>query len=87
RISVSDNGIGIALEHHDLVLSPFGQVASAEVRSQHGTGLGLPLVKAMIELHGGRLVLESEKGKGTTLTLCFPPERTIRNSVKMSTAG
>ena len=78
RLSVVDNGIGMDPGHHDLVLAPFGQVDSADVRSQHDTGLGLPLVKAMIELQGGHLTLESTKGKGTTLTLCFPAERTIR---------
>jgi two-component system cell cycle sensor histidine kinase PleC len=76
NIAVRDTGIGIAKDQFDLVLSPFGQVDSALSREHQGTGLGLPLVKALIELHDGRLDIESELGKGTTASLVFPPERT-----------
>jgi signal transduction histidine kinase len=76
NIAVRDTGIGIAKSQFDLVMSPFGQVDSALSREHQGTGLGLPLVKALIELHNGRLDLESELGKGTTTMLVFPPERT-----------
>jgi two-component system cell cycle sensor histidine kinase PleC len=76
NVAVRDTGIGIAKHQFDLVLSPFGQVDSALSREHQGTGLGLPLVKALIELHGGRLDLESEVGKGTTAILVFPPDRT-----------
>jgi two-component system cell cycle sensor histidine kinase PleC len=75
-IRVRDTGIGIAAEQFDLVLSPFGQVDSALAREHQGTGLGLPLVKALVELHDGHLVLESEPGVGTNISLCFPPDRT-----------
>jgi two-component system cell cycle sensor histidine kinase PleC len=77
-ISVRDTGIGIAKEQFDLVLSPFGQIDSALAREHQGTGLGLPLVKALIELHGGRFAIDSEVGKGTTASLEFPPDRTER---------
>jgi two-component system cell cycle sensor histidine kinase PleC len=76
NLAVRDTGIGIAKSQFDLVMSPFGQVDSALSREHQGTGLGLPLVKALIDLHGGRLDLESELGKGTTAILVFPPERT-----------
>jgi len=76
-LAIEDTGIGIATEHLGLVLAPFGQVDSALAREHQGTGLGLPLVKAMVELHGGRLDIQSEVGKGTTVTLHFPPERTL----------
>ena len=76
-IAVEDTGIGIAPEHLDMVLAPFGQVDSALAREHQGTGLGLPLVKAMIELHRGRLEIQSELGRGTTVSLHFPPERTL----------
>ncbi|MGH9420444.1 MAG: sensor histidine kinase, partial [Thermoanaerobaculia bacterium] len=72
RLSVSDTGIGIASEHLDSVLAPFGQVDSPLAREHQGTGLGLPLVKAMVERHGGRLEIDSVEGKGTTVSLCFP---------------
>jgi signal transduction histidine kinase len=72
---VSDTGIGIAQDQLARVLEPFAQVDGTLTRKVDGTGLGLPLVKAMIELHGGSLVLESEAGAGTTVTLVFPHER------------
>jgi len=76
-MTVSDTGIGIASQDIGKVLSPFGQVDSAFSRRHEGTGLGLPLVKAMIELHGGMLTLQSEVGVGTTATLAFPAERVM----------
>ena len=77
-LSVSDTGIGIGAEDLPKILEPFGQVESAYTRKHSGTGLGLPLVKLMIELHGGELEIDSEPGVGTTVNLLFPPERTVR---------
>jgi signal transduction histidine kinase len=74
-ITVQDTGIGIAADHLDTVLSPFGQVESAFSRNHHGTGLGLPLAKSMAELHGGSLTLESATGHGTTVTVTLPRSR------------
>jgi signal transduction histidine kinase len=76
-LAVSDTGIGIAPKNFAKVLSPFGQVESAMNRSHEGTGLGLPLVKGMIERHGGTLELASELGQGTTVTLYFPRDRVM----------
>ena len=76
-LAIEDTGIGIAPEHLDMALAPFGQVDSALAREHQGTGLGLPLVKAMIELHGGRIEIQSELGRGTAVILHFPPERTL----------
>lgn len=77
RISVADSGIGMAPGDIKIALEPFGQVYDGArsgplSRGQAGTGLGLPLVKSLIELHGGRLEVESRKGEGTTATLVFP---------------
>jgi signal transduction histidine kinase len=77
-INVVDSGIGIAQEHLALALAPFGQIESALSRKHQGTGLGLPLTKALVELHGGTLTLQSELGNGTTVTLCFPASRTVK---------
>jgi len=77
EISVSDSGIGIAPQDMDKVLAPFGQVDSDLAREHEGTGLGVPLVKAMIELHGGSLNIDSMPGEGSTVTLHFPPERSV----------
>ena len=80
-IRVSDTGIGIPSEKLPLALAPFGQVESGIDRRYAGTGLGLPLTKRLIELHGGTMEIESEPGKGTTVTAQFPKERTAQDSV------
>ncbi|HZT87644.1 MAG TPA: ATP-binding protein [Stellaceae bacterium] len=77
ELTVADTGIGIPREHLSRVLQPFEQVDSSLSRLHQGTGLGLPLVKAIMELHGGTLVLESEEGKGTSVTITFPPDRVV----------
>jgi PAS domain S-box-containing protein len=74
-VTVGDTGIGIAPENLSRALAPFGQVDNAESRATEGTGLGLPLVSALMELHGGTLELESEVGKGTRATIVFPADR------------
>ena len=79
-IRVRDTGVGIAAEDIPRVLEPFGQVASAQTRAHQGTGLGLPLVRRLIELHGGRMSLDSSAGRGTAVTLVFPPNRTMTGS-------
>ena len=76
-LSVTDTGIGIAAKDIALVLSPFGQVASAQSRQHAGTGLGLPLAKALTELHGGRFSLESTPGVGTAVRCRFPASRSV----------
>jgi signal transduction histidine kinase len=58
-------------------MEPFGQVNDPRSFKGQGTGLGLPLAKAMAELHNGSLRLDSREGLGTTATLSFPPERLI----------
>jgi signal transduction histidine kinase len=75
--TVADTGIGIAPEHIDRVLEPFEQVDSSLSRQHQGTGLGLPLVKAIMEAHGGRLELRSTQGAGTQITIVFPPTRLV----------
>lgn len=77
RIAVRDTGIGIAPEHLERVLEPFAQVESPLARGREGTGLGLPLVKRMIERHGGTFDLVSAIGEGTVATLEFPAERVL----------
>ena len=68
EISVSDTGVGIAPEHHEAVFEEFKQVGSDYTRKSEGTGLGLALTRKFIELHGGRIWLESEPGKGSTFS-------------------
>ncbi len=74
-MTVSDTGIGIAPADFDKALEPFGQIDNRLARAYEGTGLGLPLCKQLVELHGGSLSLDSELGRGTTVTAIFPAER------------
>ena len=76
-LRVVDNGIGIAAGDIPTILEPFTQVGDIMIRNHEGTGLGLSLSKSLVELHGGTLDLESAPGAGTTVTVRFPPERTI----------
>ena len=71
--AVVDCGIGIAKEDIPKALADYSQVDNAETRKHDGTGLGLPIVSALMKLHGGSLALESEVGHGTTVSLHFPP--------------
>ncbi|MAF95133.1 MAG: hypothetical protein CMM60_05195 [Rhodospirillaceae bacterium] len=81
-IRVTDTGIGIAAKDIPKVMEPFGQIAESQKRNHGGTGLGLPICKSLIELHGGSLEIESELGKGTTVTAKFPAERTVQSQDK-----
>ncbi len=76
-IIVSDNGIGIAPEDIRKAMKPFGQVDSKVRRKHEGTGLGLPLAKQLVELHGGTFAIESKVNIGTTVTIVLPRERRI----------
>jgi two-component system cell cycle sensor histidine kinase PleC len=77
RVAVSDTGVGMTPEEIPIALTPFRQVDSGLSRRHGGTGLGLPLVKSLIELHGGTITIESVPGRGTTVTLAFPADRVI----------
>ncbi len=76
-VAVSDTGIGMDPAEIEVALQPFRQIDSGLARRHEGTGLGLPLVRALAELHGGRLEIASEPNKGTTATVRFPAERSV----------
>ena len=71
-VEVGDSGIGIAAEHHDLVFQEFAQVDSSASRQHHGTGLGLTIARKLVELHDGRIWLESEIGSGSRFFFTLP---------------
>jgi len=71
-IEVGDTGIGIDPQHHDLVFREFAQVDSSASRQHHGTGLGLTIARRLVELHGGRIWLESELGAGSRFFFTIP---------------
>ncbi|HUL09635.1 MAG TPA: ATP-binding protein [Candidatus Acidoferrum sp.] len=77
-ITVADTGIGIAPADIARVMEPFGQVDNPINRKYRGTGLGLPLTKGLVELHGGSFQLESTPGVGTTVTIRLPAHRLKR---------
>jgi PAS domain S-box-containing protein len=76
-LTVADTGIGIAAADIATALAPFGQVDGSLQRKYQGTGLGLPLSRAMVELHGGTLDIESTVGAGTTVTIRLPASRVL----------
>jgi len=76
-IAVADTGIGMTADEIRIALEPFQQVTSSFSRTNEGTGLGLPLTKTLVELHGGRLDITSAPGRGTTVTVSFPPARSL----------
>ena len=74
EVSIRDTGIGIAADKMQTAFEPFGQVENAFTKKYEGTGLGLPLAKALIELHGGRISIESDINTGTTASFILPAE-------------
>jgi signal transduction histidine kinase len=79
-IGVRDSGIGIAEADLPEALEPFGQAGNHSGQPDEGTGLGLPLAKAMAELHGGSLTIDSVLGVGTTVTVVIPSERVLHRA-------
>ena len=71
-LEVGDTGIGIAPEHHDLIFREFAQVDATAARQHHGTGLGLTIARRLVELHGGRIWLESPLGQGSRFFVRIP---------------
>jgi signal transduction histidine kinase len=72
EIAVTDTGIGIAPEDQAAIFEEFRQVGSDEIRKQEGTGLGLTLARKFVELHGGRIWVQSDVGRGSTFTFTLP---------------
>ena len=71
-VEVGDTGIGIAQEHHDLVFREFAQVDASASRHHHGTGLGLAIARKFVELHEGRIRVESALGQGSRFFFSIP---------------
>jgi len=71
-IEVGDTGRGIAPDHHELIFREFAQVDSSASRAHHGTGLGLTIARRFVELHGGRIWVESELGRGSRFFFTLP---------------
>lgn len=93
-LEVADTGIGIPKAKQAGVLEPFRRAHEHLDHGKGGTGLGLPIVKSLIEIHGGQLELDSDDGRGTSVRLVFPAEATLgavqplaaRNALRAATA-
>jgi len=85
RIAISDTGIGIAKENIDKLFKPFIQIDSALNRQYNGTGLGLALVKRIVELHGGKVGVTSELNVGSCFTIDLPITISVADSPKLNT--
>ena len=75
---VGDNGIGIAPEHHEFIFEEFAQVDASASRQHHGTGLGLTIAQKLVELHHGRIWVESELGVGSRFYFTIPYSQIAR---------
>ncbi len=71
-VHVLDSGVGMSGEEIEIALRPFGQVDGSRSRWREGTGLGLPIARALTELHGGALEIDSRAGEGTEVTIILP---------------
>jgi signal transduction histidine kinase len=77
---IEDTGVGMSAEQIPVALEPFGQIGNSLTRQHDGVGLGLPLTKRLVELHGGKIELNSEPGKGTVASVHLPEARVCRNN-------
>ena len=84
-ISVADDGCGMSEAEVRQAVEPFGRISGSEARHPSGLGVGLPLTKRLIEMHGGTLAIDSKRGAGTTVTLRFPAYRVREPGAPAST--
>jgi signal transduction histidine kinase/streptogramin lyase len=74
QISVKDNGIGIAKENQEKIFDRFGQIDNSVISTKAGSGIGLTLVKSLVEMHGGTIIVRSELNKGSEFIITLPTE-------------
>ncbi len=86
-IVVSDKGIGMSPDEITIALEPFAQVDNTLVKRFEGTGIGLPLAKRLVELHGGKLAVDSVKHAGTTVRVYLPANRVVRREQQAQAAN
>lgn len=81
-ISISDSGIGIPKEKIDKIFERYAQVDNKLTRKNNGSGIGLSLVKSLVEMHGGNIEVESEVNNGSTFTIRLPIKTVACQNVK-----
>ena len=79
-LTVADNGIGIPAEEQRHIFDRFGRTEPQVKAFNHGVGLGLPIVKGLVEMHGGKIALKSELGEGTSVSVVFPASSTVQTT-------
>ncbi|MBN2304594.1 MAG: response regulator [Anaerolineae bacterium] len=82
RFEITDTGIGIPRDQFDTVFAEFQQVDASNTRRHKGTGLGMAITKRLVEMHGGRIWLESTVGKGTTFFVMLPAAETVSDLIR-----
>jgi len=87
RVSVHDTGIGISAEDLERLARPFEQIEHQHAKTQQGTGLGLALTKALVEMHGGVLDLRSAPGQGTAASFSLPVRQSDEAEFRAVAAG
>lgn len=80
EITVADTGIGIRAEDFDILFQPFQQLETPMTKRYEGTGLGLSLTKRLVELHGGRIWVESEYGRGSRFIFVIPLHQKVHRA-------
>jgi two-component system cell cycle sensor histidine kinase PleC len=86
-IRLRDSGIGMSPEEIEVAMMPFGQVDGGRSRWREGAGLGLPIARALVELHGGTVEIRSEKQKGTEVIVILPGRDSVIASAAASVFG
>jgi signal transduction histidine kinase len=81
-LSVTDTGPGIPQEHHARIFEQFHQVDSSNTKAKGGTGLGLAIAKQIVEMHGGRIWVESTPGQGAIFRMELPTRAELRKSAQ-----
>ena len=79
-INIHDTGVGMSDDEIAIAMTPFGQVDGSRTRWREGAGLGLPIARALIDLHGGRIDIASRKGEGTTVSVMLPSRHNVSAS-------
>ena len=77
EVIVADTGVGMSEDEIAIAVTPFGQVDSGHARWREGTGLGLPIARALVELHGGEFEIQSRKSAGTEVRVVLPPKERV----------
>ena len=86
-VLIQDSGVGMSAEEIDVAMTPFGQVDGGRSRWREGTGLGLPIAKALVELHGGTLEIRSQKDAGTDVMIALPGRDSLITSAVTAMYG